>query len=283
MRILVLGAGGQLGRQLSEMTGHGHDIVPLSRAECDIAVPGAAAAALAEHRPDAVVNCAAWTKVDAAETQVDDAYRANAIGPRLLAVACQGASVRLCHVSTDYVFDGSATQPVDESARTRPLNVYGASKLAGEEEVRAHCDDHLVVRTSWLYGMQGPNFVLTMLRLGAERDELRVVADQHGAPTWTGHLAPALLRLVEGGAPGTYHLSNGGHTTWAAFAEAIMARARLRARIVAITTAEYAAQAPRPAYAVLDNRAWRLRGQSPLPSWEEGLHGYLDEQGIEGG
>jgi dTDP-4-dehydrorhamnose reductase len=250
-------------------------VVGLTRAQCDIAEPGAADRALREHRPDAVINCAAWTKVDAAETQRDDAFRANAEGPRLLAQACRDAQVLLSHISTDYVFDGTATTPVGEDAPTHPLGVYGESKLAGEEAIRHTAPRHHIVRTSWLYGQDGPNFVLTMLRLGAERDELRVVADQRGAPTWTGHLAPALLRLLEHDTPGTYHLSNGGETTWCEFARSIMHAAHLRARVEPTTTAEYGAPAPRPAYSVLDNRAWRKLGEPPLPRWEHGLRAYL--------
>jgi dTDP-4-dehydrorhamnose reductase len=279
MRVLVVGAGGQLGRELAGLRGHAHEIVGLTRVECDIAEPGAAAGALQQHRPDAVINCAAWTKVDAAETQPDDAYRANAEGPRLLAEACNAHGVLLCHISTDYVFDGTATSPIPEDAATNPQGAYGASKLAGEQAIREATAGHQIVRTSWLYGMDGPNFVLTMLRLGAERDELPVVADQRGAPTWTGHLAPALLRLIERGTPGTYHLTNGGETTWCDFARAIMQAAHLRARVQPTTTAEYGAPAPRPAYSVLDNRAWSSIGEPPLPAWESGLSAYLDQRG----
>jgi len=227
------------------------------------------------HRPGAVINCAAWTKVDAAETQREGAFRVNAEGPRLLAAACREAGALLCQISTDYVFDGTATAPIAEDAPTHPLGAYGASKLAGEVAVRESGARHAIVRTSWLYGQDGPNFVLTMLRLGAERDELRVVADQRGAPTWTGHLAPALLRLVERDLQGTFHLSNGGETTWCDFAAEIMAMAGHRARILPTTTAEYGAPAPRPAYSVLDNGSWRRAGETPLLDWHEGLRAYL--------
>ncbi len=141
--------------------------------------------------------------------------------------------------------------------------------------MREHCRDHLIVRTSWLYGRQGPNFVLTMLRLAGERPEVRVVADQRGAPTWTGHLAPAMLRLLEIGSPGTYHLTNSGETTWYGLALAAIRARGLSAEVVPITTAEYPTPATRPAYSVLDNRAWRELGEPPLPAWEEGLRAYL--------
>jgi dTDP-4-dehydrorhamnose reductase len=275
MRVLVLGAGGQLGRELIGIRSDTREIIGLGQADCDITEPANVARALEERRPDAVINCAAWTQVDAAESQADAAFRVNADGPRVLATACRDAGVRLLHISTDYVFDGTATTPIDESAPTNPLGVYGQSKLAGEQAIRELCPDHQIVRTSWLYGQDGPNFVLTMLRLGAERDELRVVADQRGAPTWTGHLAPAVLQLAELRTPGTYHLSNSGETTWADFAATIMRLAALAARVTPITTAEYAAAAPRPAYSVLDNRAWRELGQTPLPPWDAGLAAYL--------
>lgn len=275
MRILVVGAGGQLGR---ELLGLRDDAIGLRRAECDISVPGAAARALDKHHPDAVINCAAWTKVDAAETQPQEAHRANAEGPRLLAEACAARNIHLCHVSTDYVFDGTATTPIPEYAPTHPLGVYGASKLAGEQAVRDSGAPHTIVRTAWLYGQDGPNFVLTMLRLGGERQELKVVADQRGAPTWTGHLAPALLRLLERGATGTFHLTNSGETTWCDFARTIMETAGLRARVLPTTTAEYGAPAPRPMYSVLDNNAWRELGEPPLPHWRKGLSAYLAQR-----
>ena len=197
MRVLVTGAGGQLGRELGgALRGGGHDPVCLDRAGCDVTDATAIDAALAAHRPDALVNCAAWTRVDAAEGEPEAARLINAVGPRLLADACLRESVLLCHISTDFVFDGTATAPLDETATPRPLGVYGRTKLSGEEEVRRHAPRHQIVRTSWLYGQDGPNFVLTMLRLALDHHRLRVVADQYGSPTWTGDLAPALVRAL---------------------------------------------------------------------------------------
>lgn len=278
MRVLVVGAGGQLGRELLALPAGEHEIVGLTHAQCDIAEPGAAAEALQRVHADAVINCAAWSKVDAAESQPDAAFRANESGPRLLAQACAAGGVLLCHLSTDYVFDGSASAPMPEDAPARPLNVYGASKLAGERAVREIASRHVIVRTSWLFGQDGPNFVLTMLRLAADGGAVRVVADQRGAPTWTGHLAPALLRLVERGRIGTYHLTNAGETTWHGFAATIMSQAGLAAEVVPITTEEFGAPAPRPRYSVLDNRAWRALAEAPLPPWEVGLRAYLEQR-----
>jgi dTDP-4-dehydrorhamnose reductase len=192
-----------------------------------------------------------------------------------VADACAAAGVRLCHISTDYVFDGTATEPIDESAPPAPRSAYGRTKLHGELTVRERCPDHLIVRTSWLFGRAGPNFVLTMLRLAAERSQLGVVADQRGAPTWTGHLAPAVLRLIEIGPPGTYHLTNSGVTTWHGLAVAAIRARGMGTDVVPITTAEYPTPAARPAYSVLDNRRWRELGEPALPSWEAGLTSYL--------
>jgi dTDP-4-dehydrorhamnose reductase len=276
VRIEVIGSRGQLGRELMELLprtehqGSGHDVESV-----DIRDPASVARLLDETRPDAVINCAAWTRVDAAETEEESAWTVNALGPRVLARACQERGLLLCHLSTDYVFDGAATEPVPEDAAPAPRSAYGRTKLAGEEAVRAELPRSQVVRTAWLYGQEGPNFVLTILRRAREGGELRVVADQWGSPTWTGHLAPALVRLVELGTPGTYHLTGSGSTTWHGFAEAIVAEAGLDVPVRPISTAEFPAPAPRPAYSVLDNRAWRGLGQPPLPPWRDGLRAYL--------
>lgn len=276
MRIEVIGSRGQLGRELMmvlESTQHvpsGHGVE-----SADIRDPGSVAALLDDVRPDAVINCAARTRVDDAESDPATVWQVNAVGPRVLAAACGRRGILLCQLSTDYVFDGTATSPIDETAPPNPLSTYGRSKLAGEAAVGAALVRHQVVRTAWLYGQTGPNFVLTMLRLARERDRLRVVADQWGSPTWTGHLAPAIVRLVELGVPGTFHLTNSGATTWHRLTEAIVEEAGLSVPVDPITTGEYPTAAPRPAYSVLDNRAWRELGEAPLPPWREGLRAYL--------
>jgi dTDP-4-dehydrorhamnose reductase len=272
----VLGTPGQLGGDLlDEGTRQGLEMVGRTQWECDITDGAAVERAIAEVRPDAVINGAAWTQVDAAEEHEAEAEAVNATGAGLVAAACASAGIRCCHVSTDYVFDGTATAPIPEDAVPSPRSAYGRTKWHGEVAVMERCPDHLIVRTSWLYGRQGPNFVLTMLRLAAERPEIRVVADQHGAPTWTGHLAPAMLRLLEIGPPGTYHLTNRGVTTWYDFAVAIIGARALQAEVVPIPTSEFPLPAARPAYSVLDNRAWRELGEPPLPEWQEGLRSYL--------
>jgi dTDP-4-dehydrorhamnose reductase len=286
VRILLAGGDGQLGRELFDTArAAGHEVRSTTRLDCDITDASAVRNALEDANPEVLINCAAWTKVDAAESDSDAAFRVNALGPRLLAAACAAHDVLLVHMSTDYVFDGSATSPIDEWQPPHPRSTYGASKLAGENEVRAIARRHQVVRTSWLYGRDGPNFVLTILRAAAQGRDLRVVSDQVGRPTWTGHLAPVLLRVISRGIPGTFHLTNSGVVSWHGFAEAILAATGGSAQVTAITTAEYPTAARRPLYSVLDNRVWRLLGEDPLPDWREGLHSYLaslHEPGVPG-
>lgn len=277
MRLLVVGAGGQLGRELVALAAsRGVEVTAAGHGNVDITNAVSVRKALEMNGPDAVINCAAWTRVDAAESEVDAAYRVNAFGARVLATACQRFGAPLVHLSTDFVFDGTATAPIDEWSRPSPLGAYGASKLAGEDEVRSLCPDHLIVRTAWLYGQAGPNFVLTMLKLGRERGALRVVADQHGSPTWTGHLAPALLRLLELEARGTFHITNSGETTWHGFATEIISTAGMtHVPVEPIETRDYPAPARRPRFSVLDNSCWRALGEAPLPHWRDGLRAYV--------
>jgi dTDP-4-dehydrorhamnose reductase len=276
LKYLVFGASGQLGGDVSVAVRRQGDAVSApSHAVCDITDPEAVERAISASRPGAVVNCAGWTRVDAAEDHEAEAHLVNATAAGIVADACAAAGVRLCHISSDYIFDGAATEPIDESTPPRPRSAYGRTKLDGELAVRERCPDHLIVRSSWLFGRSGPNFVLTVLRLAAEQPEVRVVADQRGAPTWTAHLAPAVLRLIEIAPPGTYHLTNSGVTTWHGLAVAAIRARGLDTVVVPITTAEYPTPAARPAYSVLDNRKWRELGEPPLPSWQSGLTSYL--------
>ncbi|MFI5284933.1 MAG: dTDP-4-dehydrorhamnose reductase [Candidatus Dormibacteria bacterium] len=272
----MFGASGQLGGDLvDEGRRQGHEMIGLTQLDCDITDAAAVERAVVETHPDAVINAAAWTRVDAAEEHETTAEAVNATGAGYVASASAAAGIRCCHVSTDYVFDGTASSPIPETAVAAPRSAYGRTKWHGEIAVRERNPNHIIVRTSWLYGRQGPNFVLTMLRIAAERTQVRVVADQRGAPTWTGHLAPAMLRLLQVGPPGTYHLTNTGVTTWHGLAVAAIRSRGVMAEVVPITTAEYPTPAVRPAYSVLDNRAWRELGEPPLPDWQEGLGAYL--------
>lgn len=271
MKILVTGGRGQLGRSVTARAHeHGHDVWAPDVDELDICDPDHVAR-VAGH--DLVINAAAYTAVDKAETERDKAFAINRDGAGLLARACAERGVQLLHVSTDYVFDGSGTRPYREDDPIAPLGVYGASKAEGEHAVLEA--GGTVVRTSWLFAEGGPSFVHTMLRLAKERPTLRVVADQHGCPTYAGDLADALISLAGRPLAHTYHYCNDGPTTWHAFASAIVAEARTRTaiaceRIDAITTAEYPTPAKRPAYSVLDTTRIREAGIMP-PSWQPGL------------
>ncbi len=262
--ILVTGAGGQVGRELLRIgTARGARIVGLARTELDVSDADAVHAALAAHRPTLVVNAAAFTTVDRAEADPGAALAANRDGPAHLADACAALDIPLIHLSTDYVFDGTKREPYTEDDATNPLNVYGASKLAGEDEVRTRLRRHVILRTSWVFSAHGHNFVRTMLRLAQQSPALSVVADQRGCPTPAIHLAVAILdiaRQLEWGrddAWGTYHLTGRGETTWYAFAQAIF---ELLGRLGMdplpalrpVTRAEFPTPALRPAYSVLD-------------------------------
>jgi dTDP-4-dehydrorhamnose reductase len=288
-RWLVVGANGMLGQDLlaelaPSATGDSapgdselgerpiaHEVTAVDRDEVDIRDPDACLAVVAGH--DFVVNVAAWTAVDEAETHEAGAFAVNAVGAANLARACAAARVPMVQVSTDYVFAGDASKPYAEDAPLAPRSAYGRTKAAGEWAVQALCPQSWIVRTAWLYGAHGPNFVKTMAHLAAQRDTVTVVDDQRGQPTWTVDLAGAIVRLVEAGAPfGTYHGTGAGETTWFGFAQAIFAELGLDcARVKPTTTDAFPRPAPRPAYSVLGHEAWRSAALDPLPSWRKSL------------
>jgi dTDP-4-dehydrorhamnose reductase len=275
MKILVTGGRGQLGRSLtSRGPARGHEILAHDVDTLDICDDAQVARALDELAPAAIINGAAYTGVDKAESERERAFAVNRDGARVLARACAARGLPFLHVSTDYVFDGTATRPYVEDDPIAPLGVYGTSKAEGEAAVHEHAGT--VVRTSWLFAAKGPSFVQTMLRLARERPILRVVADQHGCPTWSDDLAEALLALVvRRDLDPTYHYCGDGPTTWHAFATAIVDEARRHhplacERVEAITTAEYPTPARRPAYSVLDTTRIRALGITP-PPWTIGL------------
>ncbi|HET8819592.1 MAG TPA: dTDP-4-dehydrorhamnose reductase [Xanthomonadaceae bacterium] len=298
MRILLLGANGQVGTELQRSLGTVGTVVAATRdgrladgTACEVADlddAGSLAALVERIAPGVVVNAAAHTAVDRAEDEAQAATRANAIAPAALATACLASGALLLHYSTDYVFDGAARQPYRPEDRTRPVGVYGASKRAGELAIEASGCRHVILRTAWVYAAHGHNFLRTMLRVGAERDELRVVADQVGTPTPAGLIADASASVVrqvaEAGVPdrGTWHLTATGSTTWHGFAEAIFAGAVARGllprkpRVVPIATADYPTRAARPAYSVLDQGSLQRDFSLTLPSWQDGLAGVLD-------
>ncbi len=280
MRLLVTGAAGMLGLDVLRAGGRaGHELIGVDLPELDITDPGPVQQSFERMVPDVVLNCAAWTDVDGAETHAEQAHAVNADGAGNLARAAASVGAPLVHVSTDYVFSGEACVDASgaprayvESDPTGPRSVYGQSKLAGEQQVLAASPRHTVARSAWLFGVGGANFAETMLRLAAERDAVQVVTDQVGCPTWTGHLAPALLGLIEREVAGLVHLAGAGHVSWNGFAKEIFRQAEVDCRVEAATTAQMPRPAPRPAWSVLESERDDVL---PLPPWQDGLAGYL--------
>ncbi|WP_405662331.1 dTDP-4-dehydrorhamnose reductase [Streptomyces sp. NBC_01166] len=276
---LVTGAGGMLAQDvLARLARDGETAVGLDRKALDITDAGSVRRAVEEHGPSVIVNCAAWTAVDDAETREDEALRINGEGPRLLAEVCAEYGIVLLQVSTDYVFDGQASEPYAEDAPTAPRSAYGRTKLAGERAVLSLLPDKgYVVRTAWLYGAGGGNFVRTMIKLEGIKDTLDVVDDQLGQPTWTGDLADRLVRLGQGALAGTapagiYHGTSGGETTWFGFTRAIFEQLGADPeRVRPTTSAAFARPAPRPAYSVLGHDRWAKAGLEPIRNWREAL------------
>jgi len=260
-------------------------VVGVDLGDLDIADLNATLAFCRDLKPDAILNCAAFTAVDVCESDPDAAYKANAIGPRNLAMAAAEIGAKLVHVSTDYVFDGTGVFNAQQRLRayhefdaTNPQTVYGRSKLAGELYVQQFCHRWFILRTAWLYG-DGNNFVKTMLKLASERDEVRVVADQHGTPTSARVLANCMLELLQTDAFGLYHATCEGETTWHGFTEEIFRQRGLGTKVTAVTTEEFPRPAPRPRYSVLDNSMLRLGGFTPFPDWKVELAQYLSTLG----
>jgi dTDP-4-dehydrorhamnose reductase len=281
MRALITGAGGQLGMELIASAPPAWTLTALTRADLDIGDADAVRETVDACRPDVVINAAAYVAVDRAEGEPEAAFRVNRDGAGRLARAAVAAGARMVHISTDFVFDGRSGRAYRPDDGTGPLNVYGASKLAGEHAVRDAAPGALIVRTAWVYAAHGSNFMRTMLRLMAERPEVRVVADQIGTPTAAASLARALWRLIEAEAAGTFHYTDAGAASWYDFAQAIGEEAHLRGLlpgiplIVPIITADYPTPAPRPAFSVLDNsETWRLLG-APSPHWRVALRDVL--------
>ncbi|UCH91116.1 MAG: dTDP-4-dehydrorhamnose reductase [Nitrospirota bacterium] len=268
-KLLITGAKGQLGQALQAQF-IDYEVVAWDIQDLDICQLEHVRKAVNKIRPDIVMNAAAFTQVDQAETNQDGAYRGNALGPRNLALATKEMNIPLVHFSTDYVFDGRQSRPYHEFDRPNPLSVYGQSKLAGEEEVQKGNARHFIVRTAWLYHIVGKNFPQTILRL-ANQQQVRVVSDQFGSPTFAPHLAQAVSRLMETESYGKYHLAGSGETNWYDFTIALYQACGIRTAVVPITTADYPLPAPRPAYAVLTSL------QDPfitLPPWEEGVRDF---------
>ncbi|NJL21394.1 MAG: dTDP-4-dehydrorhamnose reductase [Leptolyngbyaceae cyanobacterium SM1_3_5] len=305
-RILLTGAQGQVGQELLTVLTPLAEVVVVDRTHLDLTQPDAIRQLALETQPHLIVNAAAYTAVDKAETDRETAKAVNGTAPTVLAEAAQTLGATLIHISTDYVFDGSQNSAYTESDPTRPLGIYGETKLQGEIGIREACDRHIILRTAWVYGSKGKgNFVKTMLKLGADREELRVVADQIGTPTWAKDIALAIAKLsaahlqsvtqpvlVGGGAPddaidplpiGTFHFTNSGVASWYDFAVAIFEEARRLDwagkidRVVPIATADYPTPAQRPAFSVLDRRKWSAWAGAHPPHWRQSLRAMLSE------
>ena len=286
MKLLITGANGQLGMALARRLSRQHEVIALARVPLDISDAKACSDVLGAVRPDVLLNCAAYTAVDRAETERDVAFAINTEGPRNLGHACRELGIFPIHFSTDYVFDGAGTTPYAEDAATNPTSVYGESKLAGEIALANVAPAHLIFRLSWVYSNGGANFYKTMLRLGSERSQLRVVADQIGVPNYTGDIADAIARVLDAdkgellARSGTYHVSATGPTTWCDFARAIFDDAQMSDRVAveAISTAEYKTAAIRPAYSVLDACRFAATFDVPVLAWRIGLQRCLAER-----
>jgi dTDP-4-dehydrorhamnose reductase len=279
MKVLVTGAGGMLGHDVMLAAGNaGHDVVGFGHTELDIADAGAVVAKLELERPDVVINCAAWTDVDGAEEAEEAATAVNGEAAGSLARAAAGVGASVVYVSSDYVFDGSKATPYVESDQTAPLSAYGRGKLAGEEATAAANKRHFVVRSSWLFGIAGGNFVETMLRLASTQNEVLVVRDQVGAPTYTWHLAYGIVRLIEGVEFGIHHMAAQGQCSWYEFAREIFEQAKVDCKVLSGTTEMLGRPAPRPPYSVLESQR-----EHPilLPAWQDGLAAYLGQRAAE--
>lgn len=292
MKILITGAKGQLGSQLCSMIAQGEaeiapvpericgaQVIPVDVDDLDITRQGQVRACLEANRPDVVINCAAYTNVNRCESDFDAAMAVNALGARNLAIACEQCGAKLIHVSTDYVFSGNGDRPYTECDLPDPQSAYGVTKLLGEQYVRDFCTRYMIVRTAWLYGYKGNNFVKTMVRLAQEKPFVTVVNDQRGTPTNANDLAYHLLKLADSEEYGIYHCTGAGECTWYEFAREIARLAGVKGEIRPCTTEEYPTPAKRPAYSVLDHAMLRLTVGDEMRPWQEALACYFQHCG----
>jgi dTDP-4-dehydrorhamnose reductase len=279
VKLLVAGAAGMLGRDVMLAAGNaGHDVVGFGRAELDVTDPAGLEKKLDLERPDVVINCAAWTDVDGAEEDEQGAFAVNGTGAGNIAAAAAKVGASIVYVSSDYVFDGAKGAPYVESDQVAPLSAYGRTKLAGEEATVAANKRHFVVRSSWLFGIGGGNFVETMLRLASSQNEVLVVRDQVGSPTYTWHLAYGIVRLIEGIEFGIHHMAAAGQCSWYEFAREIFEQAKVDCKVLSGTTEMLGRPAPRPPFSALTSqREHAIR----LPSWQDGLASYLAQRQAE--
>lgn len=278
MTILVTGASGQLGHDLVlELADRGHTVTGVCSKELNLLEPEAVKEYLTGMRPDAVIHCAGYTAVDLAEDEKEKCFSVNSRGTETLAAACAAVGSKLLFISTDYVFSGDGERPWEPDDLPKPLNIYGLSKYQGEEAVRRYVPEHFIVRISWLFGVNGKNFVKTMLRLGREREQITVVNDQIGSPTYTKDLAVLLADMIVTEKYGTYHATNEGFCSWYEFACAIMKEAKLPCRVLPVSSDQYPSRAKRPANSRMSKDKLTANGFRRLPPWQDALRRYLAE------
>lgn len=276
MKILITGSNGMLGHDLCEVLGDSHELIPTTSKTLDITDEQQVMEVICDKKPDIVINSAAYTNVDGCEENPDLAYAVNGSGVKNLAMACRKIDCALLHVSTDYVFDGSATQPIPEDGEIGPISVYGKSKLKGEEAILEILDKFFIVRTAWLYGINGGNFPKTMLELAKNHSEITVVYDEVGTPTYTPDLARGIADLIETDYYGIYHLTNSGSCSWCEFSRLIFELAGADVEVIPVTASEFARPAPRPSYSVLKNKNWIDHGFKPLRDYKEAIKEYIE-------
>lgn len=276
MKILITGSNGMLGHDLREVLKDNHDLVLTTSKTLDITDKKQVMDFIGDSKPDIVINSAAYTDVDGCEENKDLAYAVNGEGVRNLALACREVDCALLHISTDYVFDGTARDPIAEDGEIGPISVYGKSKLEGEKAILEILDKYFIVRTAWLYGINGRNFPKTMLELAENHSEITVVYDEVGTPTYTPDLAYGISQLIETDKYGVYHLTNSGSCSWCEFSRLIFEIADKDVKVIPVTASEFARPAPRPSYSVLENKNWIDNGFKPLRDYKEAIKEYIE-------
>lgn len=276
MKVLVTGANGQLGRDLVEILNVTHEVFGFGSKELDVRNIEQCRQIFFQVKPDVIIHAAAYTAVDMAETDEDNAFAVNSFGSRNVAMAAEEIGAKLCYVSTDYVFDGTSAKPYKEYDNTNPQSIYGKSKLAGELLVQSLSKRYFIVRTSWIYGKHGNNFVKTMLKLGKEKPNLKVVEDQMGSPTYTVDLCHIILELISSEKYGIYHASNTGSCSWYEFAKAIFDESGYTTEVEPCSTEEFPRPAPRPRHSVMDHQSIRANSFTDLRPWQEALSEFIE-------
>lgn len=275
MKILITGANGMLGSDLKEVL-KSHELILTGSKDLDITDQNKVFQFISENSPDIVINAAAYTAVDNCETHYNDAYAVNALGPKYLAISCKNMNIPLIHISTDYVFEGSKKSPLVEEDKIGPKTVYGKTKLEGEKFIQENCKKYFIIRTAWLFGINGKNFVQTMLNLSKNQKEIRVVNDQVGSPTFSYDLAISIKELLNSDKYGIYHLTNKGECSWYEFAKKIFELSKIDIKVIPVSSEEYPRPAPRPHYSVLSNQKWINSGFTPMRNYEDALNEYLN-------